>query len=66
MKKVLDTLVHNPVLVAALVQAVLSAAVVFGLSLTPAQTTAILGAVGTVLAFWARAQVTPVASSTGV
>jgi uncharacterized protein (DUF697 family) len=56
----------NPVLVNSLVGVVLSIAVVFGLHLTDVQNTAIVSAVVTVIAFFTRSKVTPVAKSTGV
>lgn len=51
---------NNPVLVAALVQALLTAAVAFGLDLSDAQMAALLGVSGAVLALVARSQVVPV------
>ena len=50
---------NEPVLITALVQALLILAVNFGLHLSHAQEGAILGATGAVLAFVARSQVTP-------
>lgn len=50
---------NEPVLVTALVQAVLVLAVSFGVHLSEGQSAAILGITGAVLAFVARSQVTP-------
>lgn len=63
MNAVVERARREPVLVVALVQALLVAGVAFGLDLTDAQTTAILGVTGTALALVARAQVTPVTPS---
>ena len=55
----LEKIKNEPVLVTALVQAVLAAAIAFGLDLNDGQVAAILGLTGAVLAFVARSQVTP-------
>ncbi len=49
----------NPVLVAALVQAILGLIVAFGVHLTAEQTAAILAVTGTLMALVVRARVTP-------
>lgn len=51
---------NEPVLVTAFVQAVLAAAIAFGLDLNDGQVAAILGLTGAALAFIARSQVSPV------
>lgn len=54
-----EKLRNEPVLVVALVQAILVAAVAFGLDLSPAQSAAVLSVTGAVLAVVARSKVTP-------
>lgn len=51
---------REPVLIMALVQALVSTVVVFGLDLTTAQSTAIIALAGAILAVIARQSVTPV------
>lgn len=51
---------REPVLVLAVVQAVIVCGVAFGLELTDAQTAGVLGVTAAVLAIVARSQVTPV------
>lgn len=55
----LEKIKDEPVLVTALVQSVLAAAIAFGLDLNDGQVAALLGLTGAVLAFVARSQVTP-------
>ncbi len=50
---------EEPVAVMAVIEAILAVVVVFGISLTTAQATAILGLAGAILTLIARHQVTP-------
>lgn len=50
----------EPALVAALIQTVLAACVVFGVDLTPGQVAAVLAVTGAVLAIIVRSKVSPV------
>lgn len=65
MNAVVDRARREPVLVVALVQALLVAGVAFGLDLSDVQTAAVLGVTGAALALVARSQVTPVAGTSG-
>lgn len=53
---------REPVVIGALIQAVLTCAVVFGFNLDPAQSLALLGLSGAILTVLARQAVTPVAA----
>lgn len=59
MSSILAKINAEPVLVIAVIQAVLTLLVTFGLRLTPDQTGAILTLSGAILAIVARGQVTP-------
>ena len=60
MNAIIARIQDEPVLVTALIQGVLTLAVSFGLHLTPEQIGAVLALSGAILAFIARAKVTPV------
>ncbi|MBI4941849.1 MAG: hypothetical protein HY830_13985 [Actinobacteria bacterium] len=62
---VVERIRREPVLVVALVQALLVAGVAFGLDLTDAQAAAVLGVTGAGLALVARSRVTPVRGTSG-
>lgn len=62
---VVERIRREPVLVVALVQALLVAGVAFGLHLTDVQAAAVLGVTGAALALVARSQVTPVRGTSG-
>lgn len=60
MSAIIERIQNEPVLVVALVEAVLGLAVVFGLNLSVEQVAAILLVVNTALAIFVRSKVSPV------
>ncbi len=56
---IINRIKEEPVAVMAVIEAILAVVVVFGISLTTAQATAILGLAGAILTLIARQQVTP-------
>lgn len=60
MDALIERIKDEPVLLTALVGAVLDLVIVFGVPVTPEQKVAILAVVTTLLALFARSQVTPV------
>lgn len=64
MKPITDRINGEPVATFAVVQAILGAAVAFGLDLTGEQTAAVLTVTAAVLGWWTRTKVTPTGDPT--